>query len=279
MFTLNNMSIKKVNETFELHRYIVTSMNVYFQNIRALKLRDMKYISDETYKSYYSTILADINLETPPIETIIPNQTKDEQDEFQSLFSINTEIPEYKRVSDRITLEDLYETIPETNDTHIIMREQPGALPNLIEEIFIHFVIEKYLQFLDELHLEVISNMKDTMEYVVNNIDEKQMKSFIHTNKINLKKTSDNIKKTIFIPEYKRTMNFYAESHDDIPIIDVEKLLGILFTNTDSTTDLLIVTAIYLTLSFAMVDIVSDKIPNDQLPHVVYVRDVLSKIC
>ena len=279
MFILSGLDKSKLKETYEMHRLGVTSMNVYFHNIRALKTRSLKYINQETYKSYYSTILGDINLESAPIDTIIPNETPEEQEEYQSMFSINIEIPEYKRVEKRITLEDLYNTLPITNETHVAMKEHPEKLPELIEEVFILFVIEKYLEFIDQIHLEMVSNMTPIIEYVVENVDEKKMKSFIHTKKINLDKFSEKLKEIAFLPDYKRTKLFYLDAHDDVPVIDVEKVLGMLITNTDTPQDLIIVASIYMILSFSMVDIVGDKLANDDIPHVKFIKDVLTKIC
>ena len=277
MFVLNGFDKKKLTEIWHAHRLAVTTTNVYFHNYRALKTRNLQYISKETYDEFYRNFLSDIELDSEPIDTIIPNDSEDMTDN-ESIFAINTEIPEYKRIANRITLEDLYKNLPDTNPTRVKMIEHPDKLPYLVEEIFILFAMEKYCEFIDKLHLATISNMHDLIEYAVNNIDAKKLKSFMHTSKINFDKANAKLGDAVFIPEYKRTVSFYQEEHGDIPVIDVEKLMLLLLTNTDTADDIAFVTAIYLTLSYSMVDICNEAVPNDSFPHVVYVRDVLSKI-
>lgn len=278
MFILSGLDNKKMKEVWNTHRLGVVGLNIYYHNIRALKQRTFQFITQETYDSYFAGILHDINLESSPVDTIIPNDSPDEQAAYQSLFSVNTEIPEYDRVRKRITLDDIYQTLPETNDTRVKMTEHPEALPNLVDEIFVYFVIENYKYFIDEGHLEMLSNMKETLEWVADNVDEKTIKSFIHTTKINYKKLNEKLKNATFFPEYKRTKIFYEEPHGDIPAIDIETLLGLLFTNCDTETDMVIVTAIYMILSYAMPDIDNaNVVPTTDMRHVNYIKNVISK--
>ena len=69
---------------------------------------------------------------------------------------------------------------------------------------------------------------------------------------------------------------YYSEPHKDIPVIDVLKLMSILFTNSDSTIDDVVVVAIFYILSYAINDIDNDKYL--EFPHVRFIKDVLSKI-
>lgn len=283
MFNLKDLKAKNMTELFDTQRLGVTTMNVFFQNIRVLKTRSYKYISLETYKDYYMKMMDDIDIESSPIDTIIPSNIQEtepatEAEEFRSMFSINIEVPEYSKVTDRVTLEDLYEYVPATNSTHQKMKEHPEELPLFREEVFMHFLLTKYLQCIDQIHLELISVFSNTIEYVVNTVNEKTLKDYIHTTKIDFdKKVKEKLKSLTFYPEYKRTVSFYSDPHDDIPVIDVEKLIGLLFTNSDSKSDDVIVIALYHTLSYSIIDIESEK-SNDEFPHVKYVRDVLSKI-
>jgi hypothetical protein len=193
------------------------------------------------------------------------------------MFTVNTLVPEYKMVTDRVTLEDMYEYLPATNSTCMKMKEHPEELPLMREEVFMHFLLTKYLQCIDQIHLELISVFTETIEYVVKNVSEKVLKDYIHKSKIDFDKTNEKLKALTFSPDYRRTVQYYSDPHGDIPIIDVEKLMGILFTNSDSNTDDIITVALYHTLSYAINDIESN-ITNDNFPHVMYIRDVLSKI-
>ena len=282
MFVLKDMKVKNFKELYDTQRLGVTTMNVFFQNIRVLKTRAYKYISLDTYKEFYMKMMDDIEITSSPIDTIVPNTVEEEvpqteQEEFRSMFTVNTLVPEYKMVTDRVTLEDMYEYIPATNSTCMKMKEHPEELPLMREEVFMHFLLTKYLQCIDQIHLELISVFTETIEYVVKNVSEKVLKDYIHKSKIDFDKTNEKLKALTFSPEYRRTVQYYSDPHDDIPIIDVEKLMGILFTNSDSNTDDIIAVALYHTLSYAINDIESN-ITNDNFPHVMYIRDVLSKI-
>lgn len=282
MFNLKDLKAKDIKELFETQRLGVTTMNVFFQNIRVLKTRSYKYISLDTYKEYYMKMMDDIEITSSPIDTIVPNAKEEEvpqteEEEFKSMFSINTLVPEFGLVTDRVTLDDLYEYIPPTNGTYQKMKEHPEDLIKMKEELFMHFLFTKYLQCIDQVHLELISVFSDTIEYVVKNVDLKTLKNYIHQSKINFDKYKEKLKTLTFNPEYHRTITFYSDPHDDIPVIDVEKIMGILFTNSDSTLDDVIAIALYHTLAYAIIDIESDT-PNDQFPHVVYIKEVLSKI-
>ena len=282
MFVLKDMKVKNFKELYDTQRLGVTTMNVFFQNIRVLKTRAYKYISLDTYKEFYLKMMDDIEITSSPIDTIVPNTVEEEipqteQEEFRSMFTVNTLVPEYKLVTDRVTLEDMYEYLPATNSTCMKMKEHPEELPLMREEVFMHFLLTKYLQCIDQIHLELISVFTETIEYVVKNVSEKVLKDYIHKSKIDFDKTNEKLKALTFAPEYRRTVQYYSDPHGDIPIIDVEKLMGILFTNSDSNTDDIIVIALYHTLAYAINDIESN-ITNDNFPHVMYIRDVLSKI-
>ena len=282
MFVLKDMKVKNFKELYDTQRLGVTTMNVFFQNIRVLKTRAYKYISLDTYKEFYLKMMDDIEITSSPIDTIVPNTVEEEvpqteQEEFRSMFTVNTLVPEYKLVTDRVTLEDMYEYLPATNSTCMKMKEHPEELPLMREEVFMHFLLTKYLQCIDQIHLELISVFTETIEYVVKNVSEKVLKDYIHKSKIDFDKTNEKLKALTFSPEYRRTVQYYSDPHGDIPIIDVEKLMGILFTNSDSNTDDIITVALYHTLSYAINDIESN-ITNDNFPHVMYIRDVLSKI-
>lgn len=279
MFVIKGFSAKELEKLYQTHRMVITTENVYYQNIRALKTRNMEMISQQCYQENIRFLMSDIELESEPIETIIPNDEEDINDGYKSIFSINTEIPEYQRAKARLTYEEVIKLLPQTSSTYLKITEHPEKIDLLVEEIFIHFVIEKYSEMIDKLHLTAVSNMANLIEYVVDTIDEKTLKSFIHTKKINFDKANKILHDITFIAEYKRTVSFYTEAHDDIPVIDVEKIINLLLTNTDTNGDITFVTALYLTFSYAMVDIINDQKPNDEFPHVRYIRDVLAKLC
>lgn len=278
MFVLTGFNNTDLKKLYQQHRMVIATENVYYQNSRALRTRNMEMISRDCYMENIRCLLSDIEMESEPIETVIPSDEEDAKDGYNPIFSINTEIPEFQRAKKRLTYEELIKVLPQTSNTYVKLTEHPEKVDLLVEEIFIHFLIEKYYEMIDKLHLTAVSNMSPLIEYVVNNIDEKKLKSFIHTNKINFNKF-EKIKHDIaFVPEFKRTVNFYTEPHGGVPIIDVEKIIGLLSTNTDTESDVAFVTALYLTFSYAMADIANENTDPEQLPHVVYIRDVLSRL-
>lgn len=278
MFILTGFNKKELKDIYKRHRMCITTENVYYQNTRALKTRNFEMISNDTYTKHIRFLLQDIKVESEPIETVIPNDQEDIDEGRNSIFSINTEIDEFKRVQRRLTYEEIIKLLPETNNTYIKITEHPEKIDLLVEEIFIHFLVEKYYETIDQLHLAAVSNMTPLIEYVVKNIDEKTLKSFIHTKRINFDKVKKVEHDIVFQGEFRRTVSFYTETHGSMPIIDVEKILGLLITNADTEDDITFVTALYYILSFAIVDIANENNNPDDFPCVVYIRDVLSRL-
>lgn len=285
MFNLKNLPVKKANDLFETQRLGISTMRIFFLNARLLKIRPYEFISLETYNDFYREILDDIELVSPPLDTLIPEnlhkvENEDDSNDLSSpMFSINTEVPEFKQVTDRVKLDVLFAFMPDTtNSTYVKMKEHPENLPYLQEEVFAYFLYTKYIQELDLINLELISTYTDLIEYVVKNVDEKALRNFIHTTKIDFdKKFKEKKHELMFTYDFDRVVRYYCEPHKDIPVIDVEKLLGLLFTNSDSKMDDIIIVAIFYILSYAINDIESEH-PTDTFPHVKYIRDVLSKI-
>ena len=278
MFILTGFNKKELKDIYKRHRICITTENVYYHNTRALKTRNFEMISNDTYTKHIRFLLQDIKVESEPIETVIPNDQEDIDEGRNSIFSINTEIDEFKRVQRRLTYEEVIKLLPKTNNTYIKITEHPEKIDLLVEEIFIHFLVEKYYETIDQLHLAAVSNMTPLIEYVVKNIDEKTLKSFIHTKRINFDKVEKVKHDIVFKGEFRRTVSFYTETHGSMPIIDVEKILGLLITNADTEDDITFVTALYYILSFAMVDIANENNNPDDFPCVLYIRDVLSRL-
>ena len=278
MFVIKGFSNKELEKLYQMHRMIISTENVYFQNIRALKTRNTQMISRECYLENIAVILSDMDVESEPIETIIPNDSEDIEEGRDSIFSINTEIPEFQRAKNRLTYDEVIKLLPQTSDAYVKITEHPEKIDLFVEEAFVFFLMDRYAQMIDKLHLRAVSNVSNLIEFVVNTIDEKALRSFIHTTKINFDKAEKLIHEIAFVPEYKRTIAFYTDAHGDVPVIDVEKIVSLLLTNADTKADIAFVTALYLTFSYAMVDIVNEQKPNDEFPHVVYIRDTLSKL-
>lgn len=280
MFVLSGIDKKKIEETWNMHRLGITGLNIYFQNIRALRTHKHKYITQKDFDELFRIMVSDVDLESDPIETVIPNDSE-EQKEHDTMFSINAEIPEYKRIAARFNLEEILKVIPTTHDTHALLVAYPDKLPEVIDELMRCYIINRYMFFIDQGHLEIVSNMAEMMNYVVENVDRKKFASFCHTAKINHAKYEEKLKDCVFRPEYERTKRFFTDEHGDIPAIDVERIMGILLTNVDTKTDLVISTAIYMVISYAYADIVVEGNTQedlDAMPHVQYIKNVLANL-
>lgn len=270
MFKVPDKTINEFRSLFENHRIHISACNIFFQNIRMLNGRH-KILDRETYQEYYQGILNDIELVTSPIDAFIPGD-----ETVEDLFIVNQLVPEYEKIKNRVTLDDLYNTIPMTHKVCMTLKENPNLFTTVIDDIFIYFCLFKYLEQIDMIRLKTFSNMTDVIEYVVDNISYDDIKNYLVSRRINTEKYNSKCVDILFNPDVAHTQRFYSEPHGDIPAFDVVNLMMRLTTNLVLKSDIYIILGIYMTLSFAISDISNDKI--DESPCVKYVRDVLSKI-
>lgn len=287
MFNIIGKQLDEFYRLYEAHRMNISATNVYFQNIRLLNTYKTELMSRDDFVEFYKGILNDVKNESAPIDCIIPNDQKlineDSDDpnaeievpEDYKLFIINQEVPEYKTIAARIKGDDMDATFPPTHPVRMAVMDNPDKITQIIDEAFIHWLVFKYLETIETLHIQTFSNFTPVIEWTVKNIGLKELKSFIISKNINLEKVRSKTHQFIFKPDLSRMKKFYEDDHDGFPKIDVVKLIEKLTSNTVVKSDIYVVTAIYLTLSFAMTDIYNGNLDE---PHVIYVRDVLSQI-
>lgn len=287
MFNIIGKQLDEFYRLYEAHRMNISATNVYFQNIRLLNTYKTELLSRDDFVEFYKGILNDVKNESAPIDCIIPNDQKlineDSDDpnaeievpEDYKLFIINQEVPEYKTIAARIKADDMDATFPPTHPVRMAVMDNPDKITQVIDEAFIHWLVFKYLETIETLHIQSFSNFTPVIEWTVKNVGLKELKSFIISKNINLEKVRSKTHQFIFKPDLSRMKKFYEDDHDGFPKIDVVKLLEKLTSNTVVKSDIYVVTAIYLTLSFAMTDIYNGNLDE---PHVIYVRDVLSQI-
>lgn len=287
MFNIIGKQLDEFYRLYEAHRMNISATNVYFQNIRLLNTYKTELLSRDDFVEFYKGILNDVKNESAPIDCIIPNDQKlineDSDDpnaeievpEDYKLFIINQEVPEYKTIAARIKGDDMDATFPPTHPVRMAVMDNPDKITQIIDEAFIHWLVFKYLETIETLHIQTFSNFTPVIEWTVKNIGLKELKSFIISKNINLEKVRSKTHQFIFKPDLSRMKKFYEDDHDGFPKIDVVKLIEKLTSNTVVKSDIYVVTAIYLTLSFAMTDIYNGNLDE---PHVIYVRDVLSQI-
>lgn len=287
MFNIIGKQLDEFYRLYEAHRMNISATNVYFQNIRLLNTYKTELLSRDDFVEFYKGILNDVKNESAPIDCIIPNDQKlineDSDDpnaeievpEDYKLFIINQEVPEYKTIAARIKADDMDATFPPTHPVRMAVMDNPDKITQVIDEAFIHWLVFKYLETIETLHIQTFSNFTPVIEWTVKNIGLKELKSFIISKNINLEKVRSKTHQFIFKPDLSRMKKFYEDDHDGFPKIDVVKLIEKLTSNTVVKSDIYVVTAIYLTLSFAMTDIYNGNLDE---PHVIYVKDVLSQI-
>lgn len=287
MFNIIGKQLDEFYRLYEAHRMNISATNVYFQNIRLLNTYKTELLSRDDFVEFYKGILNDVKNESAPIDCLIPNDQKlineDSDDpnaeievpEDYKLFIINQEVPEYKTIAARIKADDMDATFPPTHPVRMAVMDNPDKITQVIDEAFIHWLVFKYLETIETLHIQTFSNFTPVIEWTVKNVGLKELKSFIISKNINLEKVRSKTHQFIFKPDLSRMKKFYEDDHDGFPKIDVVKLLEKLTSNTVVKSDIYVVTAIYLTLSFAMTDIYNGNLDE---PHVIYVRDVLSQI-
>lgn len=277
MFKIDYGTSNDFKNNFEKHRLHISTMNIFYNNIRLLN-NHHKYLDRKTYKEYCHDLLKDIELVTSPLDAIVPC----DDETSKNIFKMNQLVPEYEKIFSIMTMDKLYEIIPSTNDVHIKLKDNKNILTDVIDDIFIYFCVYKYLEQIDFIRLNTFNNMRPIIEYVVDNITEKDIKNFIVSKKLNEEKYSRYCSDIIFNIDFARTQKFYAEEikkeniNSDIPPIDVLNLMIKLATNIVVKSDIYIIIGIYLILSSSMSDIFNNNIDNS--PCAKYVRDVLSKI-
>lgn len=287
MFNIIGKQLDEFYRLYEAHRMNISATNVYFQNIRLLNTYKTELLSRDDFVEFYKGILNDVKNESAPIDCLIPNDQKlineDSDDpnaeievpEDYKLFIINQEVPEYKTIAARIKADDMDATFPPTHPVRMAVMDNPDKITQVIDEAFIHWLVFKYLETIETLHIQTFSNFTPVIEWTVKNVGLKELKSFVISKNINLEKVRSKTHQFIFKPDLSRMKKFYEDDHEGFPKIDVVKLLEKLTSNTVVKSDIYVVTAIYLTLSFAMTDIYNGNLDE---PHVIYVRDVLSQI-
>jgi len=274
---------RKWEPVYKNHQYLVNSENIYFNTIR-LANNHHKILDRDAFVEYYKNITNDVELVSHPIELFVPNDNMDEELENEDghtpqIVVVSRTSPEYERIKKRITLEDLYATIPETHPVHIELKANPGKLDTVIDDIVLYWAVYKFLEMIEAIRLKDISTMKDIIEYTVESISVKDWKEFLSTTRrINSKKVEKWMADNYFGPDMEHTIAFYqTESVDNQGIaIDVQNLLERMCSNIIFNSDIYIIISVYLILTFSKVDIKEGNF--DHSPCAKYVRDVLSQL-
>jgi hypothetical protein len=288
MFNIPGKNRDEFYKLYEAHRMNTSAKNVYFQNIRLLNTYKTELITRDDFEQYYKGILADIENVSSPVDCLIPNEQKlvneDSEDpnaevevpEGYKMFIINQLVPEYKTIDARIRADKMEDVLPADHAARMAVLDNPDKMSDVIDEIFVNWLVYKYLDTIEKLHMSAYSNYTPVIEWVVKNIDLKTLKDYLASSRINMDKVRSKTHEFIFKPDLSRMKKFYDEEHGDFKTLDVVDIINRLTSNEVVKSDIWIVTALYLTLSFAMSDIYLNKIDESECAK--YVRDVLAQI-
>lgn len=276
MFNVPQPKVNEFEKLFSNHQLNISACDVYYANIRMITVNARGYVMKrDDFVKYYKTFTSDIELVTSPIDAFVPitpDEQPKEENQRPKLFVVNQTVPEYGRIKNRITMDELKKTLPETHPVIVALNNNEVSLDDIIDEIFSYWCMYKYLEQIDRIRLAIFSNMTPIIEYVVENIRFDQLKNYLKTDKINLEKIDKHDELVFFEADYKMICEYYDQCESVDYRFDLDNLIKRLITNICLKSDIYIILGIYLTASFA----VSDIKTHAESPCVNYVRDVLT---
>ena len=247
----------------------------------------------DDYYEYYN-IFSDIELKTAPMDTFVeipdePEETTSEENndetdeksieailnEMPHIVEINRICPEFVQIQSRITKENILQNFPDDHPVVAAIKADENNLDKFVEDCFIHWSINAYLKNIDKLRLSLVSNATPLIEWTVENIDEKALKNYLMTTRrINIEKVFEKSEDLFFKPDYNYTCKFYKENEEFS--IDVDNLMQRMISNEVIKSDIYIIIAIYMILTYCKVPIAGKETTTDER-CVNYIRDVISK--
>lgn len=259
MFNIDRSHVKDFESTYTMHRYLINRMNIFSLNISLINNKH-RYLDRETYNTCFRNALSDIELVSDPIETIVP-YTDEETDGFKNdrKFYLNFENPEAKTITERIDADVMKDTLLPGSELQTKFINNEVSLQDLIDDVYLYFIITKYCEQIDLLRFQMFSNMTSLIEYTVEFVTPKVLKDYIVSKKLNEKKYADKCSDIIFNPSFAKEVQFYndekvLESYGIKPF-NLQTLLIQIASNTVIKTDTLMLLGIYGAISFAMSEI------------------------
>lgn len=273
MFNVPQPKVNEFQKLYDNHRLMVSGCEVFFQNIRMLNGRHT-IMDRNTFVENYKVFTSDIELQTSPIDAFIPNAEEDNK----KLFLVNRDVPEYERIKNRITMEELKKTFNETHPIIMGLADGSVSYDDVIDDIFIYWCVFKYIEQIEGIRIQMFSNFTPVIEYIVTNIDIHDLKRYLISNKIRPEKIEKHSDTIFFGPDYDMICKFYLNEENEknnIPVFDLDNLMQRLISNITLTSDIYIIIGMYLTASFAVADF---KGTTSDSPCCEYIRNTLAVI-
>ena len=299
MFKLTGNQTKEFSKIYEQTKLMRSTTDIFYNNIKMLHYLKTSYVTKEIYDDLYDGLLADIELVSSPIDAIIPNTNEYPLDENGNqiipedyqICVLNDVVPEYERISKRVTVDDIKNNTDPSHPLHIAVVENPENISKILNDVYKWWLIRRYFVQIEMLHVNQISIMTPIIEYIVENITLDDIKSHLVSKNINMEKVVPRIKESIFLPDLGRITTFYHTENPIFDIFDAEDLIKRLMTNLTLKSDIYIISGIYHLLTFALNDFSKNidsfneqknegvEVPDISLSKCEeYVMDVLSKI-
>lgn len=265
---------------FDDCKLMVSAENIFYHSIRLIKDK-YKILDRETYLEFYENIVKDIELKTSPIDCFIPLSDEEIANSERPTgthypeFDVNRCVAEYERISKRITLEDLYNTFPNTHEIYVSVENNPSILQHIVDDVFTHYCVYRYLDEIEKSRIKIFSIATPLIEYIVNTISLNDLQEFISSQRIKPEKCTKYLNDVFFLPEFKLIKKYYLEEHGEVPSMDIDVIIQKLASNIVYKSDIYIIIGIYILLSFAMTDIRNEMYDSE---CVTYVKDVISRL-
>ena len=293
MFQVPQAKVNEWKQLFNNHRALITGCDVYFNNMVMLNGRH-KILDRGTFLEEYRGFTDDIECKTQPIDAFDPYVAPDEPEDAEAeneetaeepkkapLFVCNRETPEYKRIKNRVTMDQLKKTFNPTHKIMIALDKGEVTYDDIIDDIYIYYCFFKYVREIETIRLAAFSNYTEIIEYIVTNITYDDLKKFLQKDKIDEEKVAKHTEALFFEYDRKVVTEFYMDPPadlDGVPKFDLESLINRLVSNINLKSDIYMILGVYLTASFAMSDFKFAKTPEqiESSPCAKYVREVLA---
>lgn len=275
MFNINRSKIVDFDQIFNNHRYFVNRMNIYLLNIQLIRNK-YRHMDQETYNTCFRNALSAIELNSDPIESIVPYSDVD-TDGFENdrSFYLNYETEEAKAIVEKIDADVMRDTLLPGSDLATKFANEEVSLKDLVDDVYLHYLVTKYWEQVNALRFQAYSNLTPLIEYTVELVNEKTLKNHLVSRRENIEKYENKCRDIICNYEMSlvcRTFNNEELlSKFDIKPFNLQQLMISLATNLTVKTDIYIILGIYSAISFASVELCKPKI--DKLsPCVDFVR-------
>lgn len=265
MLKIPNARMKEFRGIFETHRVNIAACNMYV-SMAALVGKNPVHLDRQTYREVFLDALSDIELESSPTDAFIPSETN------KRLFDVNRLAKEYIEITKRVPVSLFTELLGPTSALTILVKNKPEEMDFIYDDLFRHFSMFKYMDMINIIRLNTVSNYTPIIEYVVMNITLDQWKDYLKTEKVNEKKYAKVCEDIIFNPDIASMEEFYQ--NNESCKFSVVNLMMKLSTNTCYKTDSIFVLSVYMILLAAMKDFSNTNTELSECSK--YVKEVLS---